>query len=504
VADSAAEPDGADAGSAFLRALGVKPDRTQGERLQQELEWFAHARVRAVAARTEPVDMLVEFLATTQVALPVDAARTFRAELASAVEAHSDVRRSPLSLVVDRLQELFGAPATMLAEQLDLLVCRCAREPRPLDSVTVRRLYAEASDLCDVWSLALREGLVTDLEPAGTADELYATEGAVLGLFDPADPGDIAERRLDLAELVRQLTELLTLDRWGLLPRRWLWDETPSLGWPAMFAQAQYRLRQIATVGPPARVQAGETGREPGVDGRHGEALHLLAALGAATTRPPAATAPVPEEREAGHQRVRRSLHAVMPWATRLQGADLAWALRWQPELMTAYGLGPADAAEETAALLPGLLACLRYAGPGPGPDTLPLNAWEMRERFPELCRLLTLYHEQIERGDVAEYRESQNPDVLPALVAEVYLQTCGASGRYAAALSGELAAFGLLFSGDEAADRALRVLGEQPRDHEPGHPWWDDLSWHAWLRATAAEVMRHAPHGAGRTGGLR
>ncbi|WP_165845415.1 hypothetical protein [Streptacidiphilus pinicola] len=375
----------------------------------------------------EPLDTLVEFLAATRLALPPEPLRVFRAELTAPTTSSG----APRERVIARVRELLGAPAAVLAEQLDRLISRCGQAQRPLDSATVRRLYAEASDLCDVWVLALHEGLVTDVSPVGTADELYATEGAVLSAFDPADPTDIAGRRLALADCVGQLTELVALDRWGLLPRRdWPSAEVPSLGWPAVLAQAQYRLRQIGAVGAPAEVADGAGRRAAPVgDRRHAGALHLLAALDRTTGL-------TPKDLEAGHQRIRRSLRAVMPWATGLQGADLAWALRRRPELMTDYGLGPREAVEETAALLPGLVDCLRYAGPGPGPDRLPLSGWELRELFPELGRLLALYRDGLAHGDLGEYRESQNPELLPALVAEAYVEADvearGGSGRFA------------------------------------------------------------------------
>lgn len=58
--DSAAGTDDTALRSAFLAALGAEADRSQADLLQQELEWFAHPRVRAAAARMEPVDTLVE------------------------------------------------------------------------------------------------------------------------------------------------------------------------------------------------------------------------------------------------------------------------------------------------------------------------------------------------------------------------------------------------------------------------------------------------------------
>jgi hypothetical protein len=51
----------------------------------------------------------------------------------------------------------------------------------------VSRLYREAEDLCRVWTLALDEELVHTgaSERMSASDELYATEGAVLGRFSP-------------------------------------------------------------------------------------------------------------------------------------------------------------------------------------------------------------------------------------------------------------------------------------------------------------------------------
>ncbi|SEM50825.1 hypothetical protein [Streptacidiphilus jiangxiensis] len=452
------------AGPAFLRALGVEPDDGQVRLLCRELEWFAHPRVRTAAARGEPEDTLVEFLATTELALPVAARQgleSFCAELADPAAA----LRSPRGWALDRVGEWFGVPAAAPARQLEDLIASCGRSDRPLDSRTVRRLYVEASELCDLWVLAVQEGLVSFPEPVGTADEVLATESAVLGFFDPADPVDISLRRLELADLVRQLTELLALDRWRLLPwRDWPSDEVPSLGWPALLAQAQYRLRQIASAGAPARVEA-DTEPTPGGGRRHGHARHLLDAFGGGPA-------------ESGRRRVRRSLLVAMPWASRLQVLDLGDPV--------ATGVQ-----KEVAALSLHLLDLRKPVERAPGPDQLPLSAWELRELFPELHLLLATCRDLLAHGGAGPYREYDDPTVLPALVADAHLASRGGSGRVAAALAGELAAFSLLFPGNDATDRALGLLGHEPRDAERGRPWWDDLTWYAWLRYAAAAVMR-------------
>ncbi|MBF9069717.1 hypothetical protein [Streptacidiphilus fuscans] len=485
--------------SALLTALGVVDEPAQRDELCRELEWFAHPRVQAATARATPVDTLVEFLATTRLALPAARSRALRTGLAEVVDSGRSAVTSPRDVVIRLVREVFGAPAGQLADKLTQLISRSGQSGCGLDSTTVRRLYAEASDLCDVWVLALSGGLVTSVDAQGTADELYATEAAVRAVFDPDDPAGLGRRRLDLVDLVRQLTELVALDRWGLLPERdWPSATAPALGWPAVLAQAQYRLRQISASGPPPRIEHG-TGKDrtPSGDRRHGLALHLLAAFDASQNASRdgshALAGPTPEQREAGRQRIQRSLHPAMPWATRLQVADLAWSLRRTPELMADYGLGDTDGAEQAAADLPALLSDLRPGWFAVGPDHLPLNSWELRELFPELCRLLAVRREQVSDADLGAYWDSNDPSILPELVAGAYLASCAAPGRFAAALSGELAAFGLLFAEDAATDAALALLGEQPRQAEPGTPWWDDLTWQAWLRGAAAEVMRQA-----------
>ncbi|MEZ0094816.1 hypothetical protein [Streptacidiphilus sp. EB129] len=519
----AAAGDGS-ARSAFLAALGVDAGREQVDILQQELEWFAHPRARVAARRQEPVDTLVEFLATTRLAVPGGAAQGFRSRLADAIRAATEpgLDRSPRETVIACVPDLFGHAPETLAARLEALVTLCGSEQRPLDSRTLRRLYAEASDLCDVWVLALREGLNTASDPVGMADELYATEGAVLSVFEPADAG---VRRLELADLVRQLTELVALDRWGLLPRRdWPSAELPSLGWPSVLIQAQYRLRQVAAAGPSAAVEsaapesaalepaalesataADGSGGPPAAAGlqgdrRYGQARHLLAAYGADERR----SAPTRGRPGIGDQRIRRSHREVMFWATRLQLADLAWALRRQPEPMAAYRLGRDDDAEATADTLVVLLSDPPSVQPVPGPDRLPLDSWELRELFPELCRLLGLYRVLLTQPEGDPYREANDPSVLPDLAAAAYVDSCGGSGRVAAELSAEIAAFDLLFTGDAEADRAVALLGEQPRGADPQVPWWDDLTWRAWLRDAAADVLWRARPGTAPNGGPR
>lgn len=478
--------------SAFLAGLGAADQGDARERLQQELEWFAHPRVRVASARCEPVDTLVEFLATTQLALPAEPHRAFRAAVAEADSAARSAT-SPRDSVVALVEELFGAAPDGLADQLARLIAHCARTERALDSRTVRRLYAEASNLCDVWVLALNEGLVSFADPVGTADEIQATEGAVLASFDPADPAAVGRCRIELVNHVSQLSELVALDRWGLLPvRDWPAPDAPSLGWPAFLAQAQYRLRQIAGVGPQARVKRGSGGREPRGGGRHGEALHLLAAFDAVGGGD-GLLGLTAEQHEEGRQRIQRSRFDALPLAAGLQAADLAWSLRRTPELMTVHGLGPADAAERTAALLPALLGGLRPGGSAVGPDRLPLNAWELRELFPELRRLLAVHREQLAHGDLSAYWESEDASLLPVLAADAYLRSRGRSARAAAEATGELAAFTVLFADDAATDAALALFGEEPRGREADPPWWDDLSRRGWLRGATAELMRQA-----------
>ncbi|MDH6117882.1 hypothetical protein ABH930_005261 [Kitasatospora sp. GAS204A] len=502
------DQDGRTLRSAFLAALGVDVDPAQEEILRRELEVLSHPRARVAAARQEPQDTLVQFLATTLLAVPEDAVQAFRARLAQATDPQAapgpEPDRSPRDALLSCVTRLFGHPAQALAAQLDLLITECGHDGRALDSWTVRRLYAEAGDLCDVWALALADHLCEGFSRTSTSDEVFATEVAVLGRFDPSDAG---ERRIDMADLVRQLTELVALDQWRLLPRdHWPNAQLPSLGWPAVLVQAQYRLRQLAAAGPSATVAEG-TGDAPPVpveriDRRHGQARHLLAAYGADERYGLTFDQP-----SIGHQRIRRSHHEPMPQATAVQLADLAWALRRQPELMRVYGLGPPDAANETAAALTVLLRC-RQAGvhrqgadlpawwtePVPGPGQLPLDSWELREHFPELRRLLALYRDLMTRGAVGGYWETHDPATLVHLVSVAYLDSCGASGRVAAELSAEIASLCLLFTGDEQVDRAVALLGEQPRE-SPAVPWWDDLTWHAWLREVGADVMWHARH---------
>ncbi len=475
--------------SGFLAALGLDCGPGQEAVLRQELECLAHPWARIAAARQEPVDTLVHFLAGTGIARVAGPLQAFRAGLAEQTGRRPEAAepdRSPRDTVLASVPELFGEPAETLAARLERLVEGCGREARPLDSSTVSRLYQEADDLCRVWTLALDEDLVHTSASDRTAehDELYATEAALLGRFaSPCPPED----RLELAELVRQTTELIVLDRRGLAAFSFAPHYLPSLGWPVVLVQLQFRLRQLAAAAGAAGVLLEPDPGEPWppVDGRsrrYGQALHLLAAL----------RDPAPQDEggtRAGLQRIRRSPEEPMAYATSLQLADLAHALRHRPELAAELGLGPAAGAEAVVADLTALLRDREVWQPVPDPVRLPLSAWELRERFPGIRRLLRRYRDIMSRRAYGDYAYSHTADSLVAAVCAAHVEGDVRSGRSIASLCGEIAALSALFTGDEQVDRAVLLLGEGPRGADPGVPWWDGLSWHSWLRAAAAAL---------------
>lgn len=482
----------------FLAALGADGGPAQEELLRQELDCLAHPRARVAAARQEPVDTLVQFLADTRLAVPGGALEAFRTRLAEQTgrgsEGYSESRSedveqdaSPRDTVLAAVTALFGEPAEALAAWLELLVEHRGHDGRRLDGSVVGRLYREAGELCQVWTLALDE----DLGHTGASDrtvaydEVYATEGAVLGRFSSPCP---PEERLELADLVRQTTELIVLDRCGLAVFPFGPHHCPSLGWPTVLAQFQYRLRQLAAGAGAVGVllEAEPDGPERPVDGssrRYGQALHLLAAGRGAPPDDEGATG-------TGLQRIRRSPDELMGYPTSLQLADLAHALRRRPELTAELGLGPAAAAEAVAAELTLLLRGRGSRWPVPDPARLPLSAWELRERFPGVDRLLRCYRDVMSRKAYGSYAYSRTPDSLVSAVCAAWVEGEAGPGRSIAALCGEIAALSTLFTGDDQVDRAIALLGAGPRDVDV---YWDQLSWHSWLRAAAAELTWHA-----------
>lgn len=169
--------------AAFLDVLRVPVDGTQTQPLRQELDWFAHPRVRTAAARSEHVDTLVEFLATTRLALPADTAESFRAEPGVVAD------RSPRDAVLDRVGELRGTPALGLADLLDRLIRDAARSPRPHDSSALRRHYEEACAFAEVWVLALGDGLGQSIEPMGMLTRLSGCSPSARATRSPAGRG---------------------------------------------------------------------------------------------------------------------------------------------------------------------------------------------------------------------------------------------------------------------------------------------------------------------------
>ncbi|MGF1427238.1 hypothetical protein [Kitasatospora sp. LaBMicrA B282] len=492
--------------SGFLAALGVAGTPEQDELLQRELELLADPRARAAARRQEPLDTLVGFLAGTGLAVPPAVLGRFRVQLAAATrqdtapDAAAD--RSPREAVHRCLTGLFGRPAESLAAQLELLIADCGADGRVLHHWTVRTRYAEAYDLCQVWALALDEPLNLDLEPAATVDEVYATEAALAAKFGSEAVDGRAGidgpdgQRVAVADLVGELTELVLLDRWALVDWRHWTTESPSLGWPAVLVQAQYRLRQLASATLPSSGTTRPVEPTPPVDptaGRHGQAHHLLAAH-------------APDR-----QHIRRSHQDPTPDATRLQLADLAWAVR-RRAAAPGSPAAPARTADRLAELLrhhPTMLPPppgtdrAPWPGPVPGPDRLPFTAWELRERFPGLRCLLGHHRELLRRGPLEEYHTTHLPELLVRQACAAHLRSSGAApGRAAAALAGELAALAVLFTGDAQLDQAVALLGEPPRDADPQVPWWDLLGWPAWLRAAVAELA--LPDQWGRTSGSR
>ncbi len=511
--DAVLETEGPGRPSHFLKALGLDAGSAQEAVLRQELECLAHPWARVAAARQEPVDTLVQFLASTRLAGTEPAStelvgtelvgtepagtagplQVFRARLAAETgrgPEHAGRDRSPRNAVLAAVPELFGETAATLAGRLEQLVEDCDRDGRPLRGATVSRLYREAEDLCRVWSLALDEELVHTGASGRTSasDELYATEGAVLGRFSSPCP---PEERLELAELVRQTTELIVLDRCGLAVFPFGTHHLPSLGWPVVLAQFQYRLRQLAAAAGAAGVLLDPDPVHPPlpVDGRnrrYGQALHLLAALRGAAPEGGDGT-------RTGLQRIRRSSDQLTEHATSLQLADLAHTLRQRPELTVELGLGPPAAADAVAADLTALLRDREAWQPVPDPVRLPLSAWELRERFPGTVRLLRCYRDVMSRRAYGDYLDAHTAESLVSAVCAARFEGDTGSARSIASLCGEIAALSALFTDDEQVDRAIDLLGEGPRGADPDVFWWDELDWHSWLRAAAAELTRQA-----------
>lgn len=470
--------------SAFLAALGAGEDSRQLALLARDLEVLAHPRTRAAGQGYGPVDTLVEFLATTGLVACSEPVRGFQSWFRSLVwAADGALQQSPRGTALGRVEELFGCPADDLAARLDLLLREYPQDRGRLDSRAVRQLYTEVSQLCEDWAFALDE----DVErPDGVPrshqqDELYATEAAVSGAVSPSVP--YAER-LTVSDLVRETTELLALDRQSLVS--WAaWNErSPALGWPVLLAQVQYRLCRLAVTtgdGESALVEAAASNPsvpEPG--GRFGRARQLLdaydGALAALTVDSPGT----------GFQRIRRSGRLGMAHADLLQLTDLL------------HALPPDDDRAEALAVLRRCLAVLTYPQQGPlpqwwstrAPDAaeLPLSTWEMRARFPELTELLRLYRAVV---DEQSYGEDQDPDTLIRLVCDRYTEVRHSSALHIAVLVGEIAGLCSLFTGDEQVDRALRHLGAEPRRLDA--PWWDELTWHSWLRSASASLSASA-----------
>ncbi|QMU76445.1 hypothetical protein GXW83_12545 [Streptacidiphilus sp. PB12-B1b] len=269
--------------SAFLAALGVPDDSRQRALLQIRLEVLAHSRARATADGYGPVDVLVEFLCGAAVTAASEPLRAFRSWFLGALcRAGAGSGQSPRDTALQQVRQLFGRPAQELAEQLDQLLQECAESGAPLDSRAVRELCPEAAQLAEEWAFALDE----DVERPGGAprahqqDEGYATEAVVLGAAPPGAPG---AERLAVGGLVRESAELLALDRRGLVPWSDWNGRAPSLGWPVVLAQVQYRLRQdavssgdgdcpLVTAAPAGPCSAGPSagGRATGPGGRCG------------------------------------------------------------------------------------------------------------------------------------------------------------------------------------------------------------------------------------------
>ncbi len=479
--------------AAFLAALGPDgaPDLAGAASLDslllQELDELAHPRARAAARGQQPVDTLVQFL----VSAGRISQRIYRlGELSTWLvrfPTSPGTGQSPRTAVVQQIETVLGRPAQELAGLLGQLIEEAVHSTRAIDYAATKSLYFETHQLAGLWDLALDEEMShSPSRPrSGQADELYAVEAATWTLTDASEP--FAER-LDTAERIRELAELLSLDRWGLVDWRHWGNRLPSLGWPATLAQALYRLRRLTPPTGEGESLLTPVAAPPMEHGdRFGRALHLLDAyqgdLSSLTADQPGV----------GLTRMRRSGNAGM-YLTTLQILDLLHELDTHP----AADL-PADRHREALVLLRDHLVPLFdtaaqrpawLSTPTPDAAELPLNSWEMRERFPETLELLRLHHEAVARG---EYGGNRDQYELIGKVCETYVELRGRSGRHLSALVAEIAAAGALFPTDEQLDRALGHLGASPRDEDPALPWWDELTWGSWLREVSADLMHRA-----------
>lgn len=446
--------------------------------LCQDLDVFAHPRARAAARRQQPVDTLIEFLAGSALSQRVDRLREFGDWLRSLlIQGQEADGVSPRTAVIQRIESLLGRPAQGLAEELEYLIEETSRSTRTVDSMATTRLYFSAHDLCESWALALDDeyGSQQTHPRSAQADELFATEAVIEARVSPSEPfADYFEA----ADLIQDLTELLALEACGLI-NLWGWNQrSPALGWPATFAQIHYRLRQLMLValdGAGSLVEG--AAREPA--GSPGHVPYLLDAyagdLGGLTVDQPGA----------GFARIRRScsvgtiellhvLEALHDPAT--QDREALAVLRDCLRVLIGYRDGVS---------LPRWWST-RQLDLG----KLPLNSWELRELFPELVQLLSLYGEAVRRGG---WGEAHDPVELVQIVCDAYLELRGQSGRYLSALVAEISAICALFPSDERLDQALELLGIGERTDDPETPWWDQLTWHAWLRQASGYLMLQA-----------